>query len=792
LKQALEVSADIKLAGTRQPFYHNAVKKIDSRALWAGGIFAAALAVRLLYFFQIKANFPGWDSPTIDPLYHDLWARQIASGDIWGSGPFFRAPFYAYFLGLIYAIFGPSLAAAKIIQHVIGAATCSVIFLFADRVFGRKTAIAAGLVSTLNWVFIYHEDELLLDPLLALFSVAILWQLMSGAEKPTAWRFFIAGLWLGLASITRPNYLAILPVILIWLLLLWKRDYRKIAKCSIAVVLGMILLILPVTLRNIIVGKDAVLIASQGGVNFYIGNNAHADGATAALPEFGSTWQYSDAEFLAKAAHGKIGKEMKQSEVSSFFYGKGLDYIKRQPLQWLGSMIKKLDYFWNGFEISNNQNLYFYRRFASITKILPPLFYVISPLSLMGIALLFKYPRKYWIVAFFVIAYMLTVIAFFVNSRFRLPVLPILIISASVALWKVIGFIKERNALKSAIFAGTLATLIALTSIDFFGISHESYAMSHFSLGNVYLKKGMQDKALEEYSTAISMAPCVPKAHLNRGVIYFSRNDYLRAEREFQLELESCHVSAEAHNNLSVLKRLNGDFSGALDEAKLAVAEKFNYPEAYLNEILANRQLGEDSAAIETAKKLILYFPDYLAGHYMCGVILSERGEIDKARREFQIVSEAKPANIVERYDLSTIYASQAGYGLNPERLSGLANYELGLLEVKSDNIERALLYFKRAATAMPDHADSWINLALAYDHQNMYKEALDAFKAGIDLNPMNAIAYYDCGLTFGKLGKFPEAAIFFRQALDLDSTLTQAREKLKLVETLSGNSGQK
>ena len=95
------------------------MRRIDSRFVWAAVIFLAALAVRLIYFFQVKANFPGWDSPTIDPLYHDLWARQIASGDLLGSGPFFRAPFYAYFLGLIYTIFGPSLAAAKIIPMFI-------------------------------------------------------------------------------------------------------------------------------------------------------------------------------------------------------------------------------------------------------------------------------------------------------------------------------------------------------------------------------------------------------------------------------------------------------------------------------------------------------------------------------------------------------------------------------------------------------------------------------------------------------------------------------------------------
>ena len=751
-----------------------------------------ALMVRLIYFFQVKTSFPGWDSPTIDPLYHDLWARQIASGNLLGSGPFFRAPFYAYFLGLIYAIFGPSLAAAKIIQHCIGAVTCSVIFLFANRYFGRRIAVLSGLVSAFSWVLIYHEDELLLDSLLVLFSVALIWQLMRAAQKPSLRRFFISGLWLGLASITRPNYLAFLPVIFIWFLLLWKTDYKTSLRGLLAICIGAVILILPVTVRNIIIGKDVVLIASQGGINFYIGNNPHADGATAALPEFGATWQYSDAEFLAKEASGRIGQAMKQSEVSSFFYRRGINYMIEQPSQWIGLVIRKLDYFWNGFEISNNQNLYFYRRYASITTILPPLFYIISPLSLIGLALIFRYDRKYLIIPYFVITYMLSVLAFFVNSRFRLPVLPFLIIPASLAFWKIVDYIRAREKARVAAFAIAFVCIFALTSIDFYGISNESYAMSHFSLGNIYLKKGMHEKALEEYSTALEMAPCVPKAHLNRGFIFFSQNDFQRAEEEFDLELEKCHISAEAHNNLSVLKRLGGDPREALRQAAQAIAQKFNYPEAYLNKILAMRQLKEDSAAYETTRELVTYFPDFSAGRYYLGKALIERGRVNDARRQLEIVRNSPAANVVERYDLSTIYAAQAGYGYRPERLAGLANYELGLLEVKSGNIEKALGFFKAATEALPDYAEAWINLALSYDNQKMYQEALAAFQTGIQLDPANAVAYYNCGLTLGKLGLFQDAADFFRKALELNPGLVQAKEKLELTESILNGSGQK
>ena len=768
------------------------MRRIDSRFIWAEVIFLAALAVRLIYFFQVKANFPGWDSPTIDPLYHDLWARQIASGDLLGSGPFFRAPFYAYFLGLIYTIFGPSLAAAKIIQHLIGAASCAVVFLFADRYFGRKVAILSGFISALNWALIYHEDELLLDSLLVLFSVLLLWSLILAAErKSTAW-MFISGALLGISSITRPNYLAFLPLIPLWLFFVWGREYRRLLISTAAVVLGCVLLIIPVTLRNIIVGHDAVLIASQGGINFYIGNNRYADGATAQMPEFGSTWQYSDAEYLAKSESGRLGKEMKQSEVSAFFYRRGIEFIKNEPLRWLGLMAIKLDYFWNGFEISNNQNLYFYRRFASITRILPPVFYIISPLSLIGLWLIFRGDARFRITAYFVLIYMLTVIAFFVNSRFRLPVLPVLIILASLGFWKIIDSARVKNWRSASRYLAAAVVLLSLTAVDFFGISRESYAMSHYSLGNVYLKKGLTDEALREYQLSLGLAGCVPKAHLNRGIIFFGRNDLQNAEKEFYLELQKCRVSAEAHNNLSVLKRLAGDHREALIQAQDAIAAKPNYLEAYVNEILALRHLGENDRAFATTDSLTNIFPEFLAGHYFKGLMLSERGRSDDAKPEFELILKADARSSIEKYDLSTIYSQQAGYGYRPERVIGLANYEMGLLQIRAEQIDSGLVYFERAVRNIPNYVDAWINLALAYDHKTMYADALNAFKKAADLNPENPLIYYNCGLTLGKIGKLDEAALFFRQALDLDPDFREAEEKLKLTETIISSAGNK
>jgi tetratricopeptide (TPR) repeat protein len=759
--------------------------------LWALAIFIGALVLRLIYFFQVKANFPGWDTPTIDPLYHDLWAKQIASGDLLGSGPFFRPPFYAYFLGFIYALAGPSLAVSKIIQHLAGSLSCLTIFLFADRYFNRRVAVLSGLISVFYWVFIYFEDELLLDSLLVLFSVILVWSLIRAAEKPALGRFFISGLMLGLAVVTRPNYLVVIPAVLLWMLIILPRQYKKAMSMTAAVIAGSLLFILPVTVRNAIVGDDLVLIASQGGINFYIGNNMYADGFTAVMPEFGSSWEYADCEYLAKKESGRLGQHMKQSEVSAFYYKKALGFIITEPSRWLGLMIRKLSYFWNRYEISNNQNLYFFRRFASVTHILPPLFFIISPLSILGLWHLFRKDRKYHIIGYFVLVYMLTVIGFFVNSRFRLPVMPFLIILAAMMIVRFYYNFRKRELRKTLVNAAALILLLLLTNIDFWGISRPNFAMSHFSLGNVYLKKGMNERALDEYSAALELADCVPSAHLNRGLIYFGRLDFEEAFAEFTREIEKCGRSAKAHNNLSVLYRLNGDADNALNEARLAISESPQNLEAHVNSILALRMLGADNAAYAVADSLTVIFPDYLPGHYFKGKFASERGNVELARSQFRLIISRETADILEKYDLSTIYSAQTPYGYKAERMPGLAYYELGLMEVSRGDIDSALVFFRAATEILPDYPDAWTNLALAYDNKKMYSEALGAFKKSTDLDPDNPVTLYNLGLTLGKVGLLKEATEAFQLALDLRPDFPEAREKLNITRSLLDSSSQ-
>jgi len=80
----------------------------------------------------------------LDPAYYDAWAQRIAAGDWLGSQPFFVDPFYAYFLGTLYALFGHNLLVVRLVQLGIGLCTIILVFVLGAHIGGRTIGLIAA------------------------------------------------------------------------------------------------------------------------------------------------------------------------------------------------------------------------------------------------------------------------------------------------------------------------------------------------------------------------------------------------------------------------------------------------------------------------------------------------------------------------------------------------------------------------------------------------------------------------------------------------------------------------
>lgn len=745
------------------------------------GIFFFSFVLRLIYLSQMSSN-PYFTSPAMDALYHDLWAQAIAQGNWIGDQVFFRAPFYPYFLGTVYKLFGHNYFIPRLIQHLIGSFSVILIYFLARRLFNRRIATLSAILTSIYGVMVYYEDELLLDFLLVFFGVLLILLLHRAEDNPGKSKFFLAGLVTSLFAITRPNILIFIPFVLFWILLLLKVNLKRKIVFSLFFLVGLFVLILPITARNYLVGKDFVLISSQGGINFYIGNNPQADGTSAILPPYGDDWEYQDAAYEVQ---GSIGKIPRPSEVSDYYLKKGVDFILHSPQKFLSLFLKKTYLFWNSFEISNNQDIYFFRQYSSLIRILPVGFWIIGPLSLLGMFLSLKSWKKYFLVLTFVLSYLFSVLLFFVNSRFRLPVLPFLIVLSSFALIQLFGYLKGSSFKKFFLSMALFLLFFFLSNSNFYHLDKANFAQSYFSLGNLFLKKGNLQDARAEYLLALKENPSLQRAHLNLGNIYFHQKDYSQAEKEFLEELKVNPRQEKAYNNLSVLYRIQGDDLKAITLAKQALEIKPYYKEAYVNLALAYLKTENYLSAESSLVSTLALFPSFAELRFYLGLVYQKQGKSNQALREYMQLMSQKPETQDIEYNLGLIYSKDdpSQEGLNG--LRAYAAYNSGLIHLQQKEIDPAQENLIQSIKLKPGFAEAHAILGNLYDLRREYEPAVKELEEAIKNAPDNPAYHYNLGLILAKTKNFPLAKHELETALRLSPDFKLAQEKLRLVDSL-------
>lgn len=490
-------------------------------------IFLLAFGVRLVYLYQIHDN-PFFNTPVLDEYSYDRWARRIAGGQWLGTEIFYQDPLYPYFLGVEYSIVGRDLFRVRALQFAIGSASCVLIFLLADSFFDRKTGVVAGVLAALYKPFFYFEG-LLLKSFLAVFLISLfMLVLMLARGRRSFLLWVLAGVILGLLALVRANVLVLVPAVIVWAFVpgVVTDSIARKAVAAAGVVVGLILILAPVTVRNYVVGKDFVLITSQAGQNFLIGNNpSNVSGRYQPPITVRPNPRYEQADFRIQAEIA-TGRKLKPSEVSAYWFSEAFRFIRDEPLRWLTLMLKKFWLFWNWYEVPDNQNFYFFRQYSSVLGLPLPNFRFVAALGLTGMLLCLPRWRRVLLLYLVVLLYSATVIAFYVFARYRLPVVPGLIVFASYALASVPRTLAEKHY--SKLLAAALITLL------FWGllgthVSKDSYyadtANAYSRLASVYQSQGKLDEALAAYKQATRILPYQWSAYLGMGEIYEQRGE---------------------------------------------------------------------------------------------------------------------------------------------------------------------------------------------------------------------------------------------------------------------------
>jgi len=512
-------------------------------------IVASAFCLRLIYLLQFRHN-PLFAYPMMDPSYNDQWARAFAEGRSFMDGePYFRAPLYAWFLGFCYKIFGPGYLAPRIVQALLGAVSCGLIFFVARYFYSRTAAAAAGFVAASFWLFFYFEGELLIVPLIVFLDLLFLLLLVRGSLSGSVSTLAAAGIVLGASALARPNILLFGICACLWLALVdldraeprsaprgrkgWRRRLVRAAVMGCACLIT----IAPVTVRNAVEGDDLVLISSQGGVNFFIGNNPASDGSAAVIPGARpGLWEsYHDSIAMAEKAEGRA---LRPSEVSGHFFGRALDFLRRHPGDWFALTLKKAGYFWNQAEFTNNQPIRFFaERYGPISAWMPIGFSIVGPLSLLGLVLCLGRWRRFFPLYGFVLVYAASVIAFFVCTRFKMPVMPVLIIVACGAVEWLFAAVKRKGWQPLA-----AAILFLIPAFWWVNATPKNWVdpayIGLMNLGIFERDRDRLDRAIGYFKEGIETRPEYVPLHNFLGHAHLARNELDAAQSAYREALD--------------------------------------------------------------------------------------------------------------------------------------------------------------------------------------------------------------------------------------------------------------
>jgi 4-amino-4-deoxy-L-arabinose transferase-like glycosyltransferase len=187
-------------------------------------LFLLSVAIRFLYLSEISHN-PYFDHPRLDALYHDIWAQSIASGNIIGNDVFFRAPFYPYFLGALYALAGHNYVVPRVVQHILGSLCVVLLYVLARKLFGRLTAVLASLLAATYAVLIYFEGELLFDSILTFLCVVLSVVVYSRKGQQGRMHWFVVGFVFGIICITRPTFFPFVLGLVAYAIILYRKTH---------------------------------------------------------------------------------------------------------------------------------------------------------------------------------------------------------------------------------------------------------------------------------------------------------------------------------------------------------------------------------------------------------------------------------------------------------------------------------------------------------------------------------------------------------------------------------------
>lgn len=382
-----------------------------------------------------------------DPARYLGYAEQIRTGHgmvegLSGRPSAYYPPGYPWFLGVLSWISHPftqNLAlVVGLVQAVLGALGVVLGAVVVHRLAGSRAAVAAAFGLAVYPNLVMHAGavlgETLYDTLFLAFLTAVPARLEAGSL--TRRRVAAAALLLGLAVLVRPISLAVVPVVLLCWWFGEKKSSRSarrparalVARCSAVLVVGVLACIVPWTVRNAVRLHEFVPISTNTGDNLCMGHGADASGA------FELKHRCDVPYRLTNGPHDEVAGDRAHLRIALRSIA---DHPDREP--WL--LWRRFYFTWvqtGDHDALNAVQSYLTdpwmasTTYARLARIADVAYWLTAAFGVAGVVWLLVRPRpgSVLLVASAVVTAIVP-LAFFGDARFKVPVMPLLIMAAA-------------------------------------------------------------------------------------------------------------------------------------------------------------------------------------------------------------------------------------------------------------------------------------------------------------------------------------------------------------------------
>jgi len=277
---------------------------------------------------------------------------------------------------------------------------------------------------------------------------------------------------------------------------------------------------------------------------------------------------------------------------------------------------------------------------------------------------------------------------------------------------------------------------------------------ARYILGNIFSKQDKFDEAIEEYRKALEVDPDYYEAIFGMALTYKKAGMTEEAIVGFKRMVEIDSRDSKSFLHLGDIYLERGQLEEAMKYLKSGIAVNPEAPVFHNNlgaVYLKMNMFAEAEQEIEKALSIERSIP-LLNAHFNKALLHEARGEMDLAVLEYKREQEASPFNY------------------KPD-------YNLGLLYVKANDLEKAIKEFQSCLEKNDKFANAYIFLAKAYmDSGRDLEEAERYAKNGLSLKPdlkSTILGHFVLADICNRLGRYQESQQHVTKAKQLQKTFS-------------------